>query len=74
MYTDIRPIFHQQVNDLFFAAFWRQFYFFYCSLYLRLRAEGCPSLFGWFTGTAAQSDFSGTCMSAVRLMAFADRP
>src|SRR6202022_1347796 len=37
-------------------------------------AEGCPSLFGWFTGTAAQSDFSGTCMSAVRLVAFADRP
>src|SRR5437588_3469506 len=27
-----------------------------------------------FTGTAAQSDFSSTCMSAVRLGAFADRP
>src|SRR5260370_20783235 len=37
-------------------------------------AEGCPSLFGWFTGTTAQSDFSSTYMSAVRFMAFADRP
>ena len=37
-------------------------------------AEGYPSLFGWFTGTTAQSDFSSACMSAVRLMAFADRP
>src|SRR6266478_169566 len=37
-------------------------------------AEGCcPSLFGWFTGTTAQSDFSWTFMSAVRFMAFADR-
>jgi hypothetical protein len=26
------------------------------------------------TGTSAQSDFSGTCMSALRLVAFADRP
>src|SRR5215467_3538379 len=33
----------------------------------------CPSLFGWFTGTTAQSDFSCTCVSAVRFMAFADR-
>jgi hypothetical protein len=33
-----------------------------------------PPLFGWFTGTTTQSDFSGTCMSAVRLLAFADRP
>src|SRR5215470_842273 len=31
------------------------------------------SLFGWFTGTTAQSDFSCTCVSAVRFMAFADR-
>src|SRR5258706_1211469 len=31
-------------------------------------------LFGWFTGSTAQSDFSGTYMSAVRLVAFADRP
>ncbi len=37
-------------------------------------AEGFPPLFGWFTGTTAQSDFSSTCMSAVRFMAFADRP
>jgi hypothetical protein len=37
-------------------------------------AEGRPSLFGWFTGTTTQSDFSSTCMSAVRLVAFADRP
>src|SRR6266404_5412384 len=37
-------------------------------------AEGCcPSLFGWFTGTTAQSDFSCTFMSAVRFLAFADR-
>src|SRR6266478_3628713 len=37
-------------------------------------AEGyCPSLFGWFTGTTAQSDFSCTFISAVRFMAFADR-
>src|SRR5713101_3868415 len=33
----------------------------------------CPSLFGWFTGTTTQSDFSCTFMSAVRFMAFADR-
>ena len=32
-----------------------------------------PSVFGWFTGTTAQSDFSCTCTSAVRFMAFADR-
>jgi len=32
-----------------------------------------PSLFGWFTGTTAQSDFSCTYTSAVRFMAFADR-
>jgi len=37
-------------------------------------AEGFPPLFGWFTGTMAQSDFSSTYMSAVRFMAFADRP
>ncbi len=37
-------------------------------------AEGCPPLFGCFTGTTAQSDFSSACMSAVRFMAFADRP
>jgi hypothetical protein len=31
-------------------------------------------LFGWFTGTTPQSDFSSASMSAVRLAAFADRP
>src|SRR5215472_18933241 len=36
-------------------------------------AEACASLFDWFTGTSAQSDFSCTSMSAVRFMAFADR-
>src|SRR5207302_6905128 len=36
-------------------------------------AEACASLFDWFTGTTAQSDFSSTCMSAVWFMAFADR-
>jgi hypothetical protein len=37
-------------------------------------AGGCPSLFGWFTGSTARSDSSRTCMSAVWLVAFADRP
>ena len=37
-------------------------------------AAAIAALFGWFTGTTAQSDFSSACMSAVRLMAFADRP
>ena len=37
-------------------------------------AGSCLPLFGRFTGTTAQSDFSSTCMSAVRFMAFADRP
>src|SRR2546430_14052953 len=45
-----------------------------CALPSPASAEGWPSLFGWFTGTTAQSDFSSTCMSAVRLGAFADRP
>ena len=45
-----------------------------CALPSPASAEGCPSLFGWFTGTTAQSDFSSTCMSALWLMAFADRP
>src|SRR5205807_6961869 len=31
--------------------------------------KGCPPLFGWFTGNTTQSDFSGTYMSAVRLVA-----
>src|SRR6266699_3503986 len=45
-----------------------------CVLPSPASAESRPSLFGWFTGTTAQSDFSSTCMSAVRLVAFADRP
>src|SRR5712664_3056581 len=45
-----------------------------CALPSPASAEGCcPSLFGWFTGTTAQSDFSCTFMSAVRFTAFADR-
>src|ERR1700680_1573769 len=38
-----------------------------------ISAEVCPSLFDRFTGTVAQSDYSGTCRSAVRLVAFSDR-
>src|ERR1700677_5377970 len=45
-----------------------------CVLPSPTSAEGCPPLFGWFTGSTTQSDFSSTCMSAVRFMAFADRP
>src|SRR6266849_6593038 len=45
-----------------------------CALASPASAEGCPPLFGWFTGSTAQSDFSRTCMSAVRFVAFADRP
>src|SRR5437879_1830535 len=44
-----------------------------CALPSPASAEACASLFDWFTGTTAQSDFSGTCMSAVWFMAFADR-
>src|SRR6266478_1285529 len=44
-----------------------------CALPSPASAEACASLFDWFTGTTAQSDFSSTCMSAVRFMAFADR-
>src|SRR5690242_7141561 len=44
-----------------------------CALPSPASAEGCPSLFGGFTGTTAQSDFSRTFMSAVRFRAFADR-
>src|SRR2546426_3005072 len=45
-----------------------------CVLPSPASTESRPSLFGWFTGTTAQSDFSSTCMSAVRLGAIADRP
>src|SRR6266851_177870 len=44
-----------------------------CALSSPASAEACASLFDWFTGTTAQSDFSSTCMSAVWFMAFADR-
>src|SRR5205823_9858462 len=44
-----------------------------CALPSPASAEACASLFDWFTGTTAQSDFSSTCMSAVWFMAFADR-
>ena len=36
-------------------------------------AEDCSPLFGWFIGTIARSDFSGACMPALRLSAFAGR-
>ena len=45
-----------------------------CALPSPTSAEACASLFDRFTGTTAQSDFSSTCVSAVWLMAFADRP
>src|ERR1019366_1965101 len=44
-----------------------------CALPSPASAESCHSLFGWFIGTTAQSDFSCTFTSAVRFMAFADR-
>jgi hypothetical protein len=44
-----------------------------CALPSPASKEDCSSFFGWFTGTAAQSDFSCTFMSAVRFRAFADR-
>jgi hypothetical protein len=45
-----------------------------CALPSPTSAEGCcPSLFGWFTDTTAQSDFSCTFTSAVRFMTFAER-
>src|SRR5215471_3097512 len=36
-------------------------------------AENRFPLFGWFIGTTARSDFSGTCTPALPLSAFADR-
>src|SRR6516162_5712159 len=47
---------------------------FVCALPSPTSAEGCPSLFYWFTVITVQSDFSRPCLSAVRLVAFADRP
>jgi hypothetical protein len=35
----LRAILYQQMNDLFLAAFWRQFHVLYSSLYLHLRLE-----------------------------------
>src|ERR1017187_6306325 len=45
-----------------------------CALPSPASAEASAPLFGWFTGTTAQSDFSNTCASALWFMAFADRP
>src|ERR1017187_3913087 len=45
-----------------------------CTLPSPASAGSCLPLFGRFTGTTAQSDFSSTCMSVVRLCAFTDRP
>src|SRR5215831_14278893 len=36
-------------------------------------AEDCSPLFGWFIGSTARSDFSGACMPALWLGAFAGR-
>jgi hypothetical protein len=44
-----------------------------CALPSPISAEACTSLFDQFSGTMAQSDFSCTCASAVRFMAFANR-
>src|SRR5580658_6774037 len=46
---------------------------FVCALPSPASAQACAYLFSRFTGITAQSDFSCTCMSAVRFMAFADR-
>ena len=40
-----------------------------CALPSPTSAEGCPSLFGWFIGTTAQSDFS--CSVHVRRSVYA---
>src|SRR5215469_433392 len=45
-----------------------------CALPSPTSAAAGAALFGRFTGTTAQSDFSRTYMSAVRFRAFADRP
>ena len=47
---------------------------FICALPSPTSARAFAPLFGWFTGTTAQSDFSTTYTSALRFMAFADRP
>jgi hypothetical protein len=45
-----------------------------CTLLSPTSAGSHLPLFGQFIGTTAQSDFSSTCMSVVRLLAFTDRP
>ena len=45
-----------------------------CTLPSPTSAGSFPPLFGRFTGTTAQSDFSNTYTSVVRLSAFTDRP
>src|SRR5271157_840974 len=47
---------------------------FICALPSPASAGSCLPLFGRFTGSTAQSDFSGACVSVVRLCAFTDRP
>ena len=45
-----------------------------CTLPSSTSVEAVASLFGWFTGTTAQSDFSSTYMSVLWLITFTDRP
>jgi len=45
-----------------------------CTLPSPTSAAACATLFGWFTGTTMQFDFSNTYMSVARFMAFTDRP
>jgi hypothetical protein len=47
---------------------------FICALPSPASAGSCLPLVGRFIGTIAQSDFSSTGMSVVRLCAFTDRP
>src|ERR1019366_1213836 len=47
---------------------------FICALPSPASAGSCLPLFGRFTGSTAQSDFSSACVSVVRLCAFTDRP
>ena len=45
-----------------------------CALSSPASVGSFPPLFGRFTGTTTQSDFSNACMSVVRLYAFPNRP
>src|SRR5450631_2544518 len=47
---------------------------FICALPSPASAGSCLPLFGRFTGSTAQSDFSSACVSVVWLCAFTDRP